>query len=98
MENCVYLVKEQHNVASYTIQKCFIERVGGISKAKKGKWRISEATLLLMAFLGSSIGAWLGMKAFHHKTMHKKFYIGVPTIIILQLAFAAWLAYKCLAA
>ena len=47
---------------------------------------------------GSSIGAWLGMKAFHHKTMHKKFYIGVPTIIILQLAFAAWLAYKCHAA
>lgn len=45
-------------------------------KAKKGKWRISEATLLLMAFLDGSIGAWLGMKAFHHKTMHKKFYMG----------------------
>lgn len=45
-------------------------------KAKKGKWRISEATLLVMAFVGGSIGAWLGMKAFHHKTMHKKFYIG----------------------
>lgn len=45
-------------------------------KAKKGKWRISEATLLLMAFWGGSIGAWLGMKAFLHKTMHKKFYIG----------------------
>ena len=42
-------------------------------KAKKGKWRISEATLLLMAFVGGIIGAWLGMKAFHHKTMHKKF-------------------------
>ena len=57
-------------------------------KAKKGKWRISEATLLLMAVLGGSIGAGLGMKAFHHKTMHKKFYIVVPTFIILQLAFA----------
>lgn len=45
-------------------------------KAKKGNLRISEATLLLMAFWGGSIGAWLGMKAFHHKTMHKKFYIG----------------------
>ena len=67
-------------------------------KAKKGKWRISEATLLLMAFLGGSIGAGLGMKAFHHKTMHKKFYIVVPTIIILQLAIAVWLAYTCLAA
>ena len=63
-------------------------------KAKKGKWRISEATLLLMAVFGGSIGAWLGMKAFHHKTMHKKFYIGVPAIIILQIALAVWLAYK----
>ena len=63
-------------------------------KAKKGKWRISEATLLLMAVFGGSIGAWLGMKVFHHKTMHKKFYIGVPTIIILQIAFAGWLAYN----
>ncbi len=62
-------------------------------KAKKGKWRISEATLLLMAVFGGSIGAWLGMKAFHHKTMHKKFYIGVPAIIILQIAFAVWMAY-----
>ena len=63
-------------------------------KAKKGKWRISEATLLTMAIFGGSVGAWLGMKVFHHKTMHKKFYIGVPTIIILQLALAGWLAYN----
>ena len=67
-------------------------------KAKKGMWRISEATLLLMAVFGGSIGAWLGMKAFHHKTMHKKFFIGVPIIIILQIALAVWLTYKCLAA
>ncbi len=63
-------------------------------KAKKGKWRISETTLLLMAVFGGSLGAWLGMKAFHHKTMHKKFYIGVPAIIILQIVLAVWLAYK----
>lgn len=59
-------------------------------KAKKSKWRIPEATLLLMAICGGSIDAWLGMKAFHHKTMHKKFYIGIPVIIILQLALAVW--------
>ena len=39
-------------------------------KAKKAKWRISEATLLLLAVLGGSIGAWMGMKVWHHKTMH----------------------------
>ncbi len=63
-------------------------------KAKKGKWRVSEAKLLLMAVFGGSLGARLGMKAFHHKTMHKKFYIGVPAIIVLQIVFAVWLAYK----
>lgn len=59
-------------------------------KAKKGKWRISEATLLLMAICGGSIGAWLGMKTFHHKTKHKKFHIGIPIIIIMQIALAIW--------
>lgn len=65
-------------------------------KAIKGKWRIPEATLLLMAVFGGSIGAWLGMRIFHHKTMHKKFYIDVPTITILQIALAVWLAYNYL--
>ena len=45
-------------------------------KAKKAKWRISEATLLLLAVFGGSIGAWIGMKVWHHKTMHKKFKYG----------------------
>lgn len=60
-------------------------------KARNGKWRISESTLLMLAMFGGSIGAWLAMKVFHHKTMHKKFYIGVPVIIVLQLVFAAWI-------
>ena len=55
-------------------------------KAKKGKWRISEATLLLLAIIGGSIGAWLGMKVWHHKTMHKKFKYGIPLILVLQIA------------
>ena len=41
-------------------------------KAKQGSWRISEATLLILAVIGGSIGALLGMKIWHHKTMHKK--------------------------
>ena len=60
-------------------------------KAKKAKWRISEATLLLLAVLGGSIGAWIGMKVWHHKTMHKKFKYGIPIIIILQVALAVYL-------
>ena len=60
-------------------------------KAKKGKWRISEATLLTMAAIGGSIGAWAGMRLWHHKTMHKKFKYGIPIIIILQVALAVYL-------
>ena len=40
-------------------------------KAKQGSWRISEATLLILAVIGGSIGALLGMKVCRHKTMHK---------------------------
>ena len=60
-------------------------------KAKKSKWRISEATLLTMAAIGGSIGAWAGMRLWHHKTMHKKFKYGIPIIIILQVALAVYL-------
>ena len=60
-------------------------------KAKKSKWRISEATLLTMAAIGGSIGAWAAMRLWHHKTMHKKFKYGIPLIIIMQIALVAYL-------
>ena len=60
-------------------------------KAKKGQWRIPEATLLTMAAIGGSIGAWAGMRLWHHKTMHKKFKYGIPLIIIMQIALVAYL-------
>ena len=63
-------------------------------KAKKAKWRISEATLLLLAVLGGSIGAWMGMKVWHHKTMHKKFKYGIPAILLIQIALMAYLHIK----
>ena len=63
-------------------------------KAKEAKWRISEATLLLLAVLGGSIGAWMGMKVWHHKTMHKKFKYGIPAILLIQIALMAYLHIK----
>ena len=60
-------------------------------KAKKGKWRISEATLLTMAAIGGSIGAWAGMHIWHHKTMHKKFKYGIPVIMMMQIALVTYL-------
>lgn len=54
-------------------------------KAKKGKWRIPESTLMLLALVGGSIGAWCGMRVWHHKTMHAKFRYGLPAIFIAQV-------------
>ena len=60
-------------------------------KAKRGLWRISEATLLLLAVVGGSIGALMGMRIWHHKTQHAKFRYGLPLIILAQIALIYYL-------
>ena len=64
-------------------------------KSKRARWRVPEATLLWLAAVGGSIGAWLGMKLWHHKTLHKKFRYGIPLILIAQIAIVL-LAVVCL--
>ena len=68
----------------------------GIDKwqAKRGHWRISEATLLMLAVIGGSIGAWLGMQVWHHKTLHKKFKYGLPLILLVQIALVFFIVTK----
>ena len=63
------------------------------SKAKKGKWRIPEKTLLLFAACFGGLGAFLGMKIFRHKTKHTSFRILVPVCMILQFILIAAGAY-----
>jgi len=63
------------------------------SKAKKNKWRISEKTIFVIALLGGSIGVKMGMQQYRHKTQHKKFVYGIPSIIIIQLIVALVAAY-----
>lgn len=58
-------------------------------KAKREKWRVPEKTLFLLALLGGSGGALVGMKVFHHKTRKWYFRFGIPAILILQIAAAA---------
>lgn len=60
-------------------------------KAKRGLWRIPEATLMGIAALGGSVGALAGMYLFRHKTRHIKFTVGIPAILIAQIAVALWL-------
>ena len=55
-------------------------------KAKRGARRISEKALFLLAILGGSIGSVAGMYAFRHKTQHWYFKIGLPLILLLQIA------------
>ena len=60
-------------------------------KAKKGAWRIPESTLLLVAFLGGSLGALLGMELFRHKTKHAKFKVLVPLFLLLHIALGVYI-------
>lgn len=68
----------------------------GIDKrrARRGAFRIPEANLFLTALIGGSIGCIAGMYAFRHKTKHLSFVFGMPAILFVQLAAAAWLVLK----
>ena len=53
--------------------------------------RVPEKTFFLLSVIGGSVGALLGMKAFHHKTLHRSFRIGIPLILVLQVLLGAGL-------
>ena len=55
--------------------------------------RVPEKTLFLLAAIGGSIGALLGMKVWHHKTLHKTFRFGIPAILALQVLIPAGLYF-----
>ena len=55
-------------------------------RARKDRWRVPERTLFLLAVLGGSLGALLGMHVFHHKTKHWYFRLLIPLILLLQIA------------
>ena len=54
-------------------------------KAIKGKYRISEKTLIYLCVLGGSLGELMGMYTFRHKTKHRKFTIGVPILLVINI-------------
>lgn len=62
------------------------------SKAKRQKWRIQERNLFIVAMLGGSLGMWIGMYMFHHKTKHMSFVLGIPCLLIIQIVifFKFW--------
>lgn len=58
--------------------------------AKKHRWRVPERTLMLFALLGGSAAEWITMRLIRHKTLHKKYMVGLPLIFLLQLAAVLW--------
>ena len=68
------------------------------SRARRGLWRIPEKVLFLSAVLGGSAGAISGMFFFRHKTRHLRFRIGLPAILLLQIALPIWLQMRSLCA
>ncbi len=62
--------------------------------AKKGRWRVPERSLILIAAAGGSIGAIAAMKVWHHKTKHNKFRFGLPAILLAQIALIYFAVYR----
>ena len=63
-------------------------------KAIKGKWRISEKTLISIAIIGGSCGMLIGMYYFRHKTKHNLFTIGIPIILTIQIILIVYFLYN----
>lgn len=63
------------------------------SRAKRDKRRIRERTLLLFGFLGGAVPMYITMKRIHHKTLHKKFMIGLPLIILFHIILIVFIFY-----
>lgn len=64
-------------------------------RARRDRRRVRESTLFLLAVLGGSIGALLGMYVFRHKTRHWYFCVGIPAILILQIALPILISRIC---
>ena len=63
------------------------------SKARRGRFRIPEGSLILMAFLGGAVGAALGMRVFHHKVNKAKFTTAIPIALVVNILAYAWLIF-----
>lgn len=62
--------------------------------AEKGERRIRETTLLIVALIGGSFGMYYAMFKYKHKTLHKKFSIGIPIIIVIQCAYLSYMIIR----
>jgi uncharacterized membrane protein YsdA (DUF1294 family) len=59
--------------------------------------RISEKTLMFVSAIGGSVAMLAVMRAIRHKTKHMKFMVGIPVIIVLQIAVAVFIWWRFIA-
>lgn len=71
----------------------FVMNISGIiimgvdkRRALRKRWRTPEKTMFITALLGGALGVFLGMRIFHHKTLHNKFKYGIPALLLLNAA------------
>lgn len=69
------------------------KQLSNVPKESSKYWRIPEAQLMLISAMGGSFGMYFTMKKIHHKTRHPKFMIGIPVIMALQIALAAFIIW-----
>ena len=88
LENIALLLLLGMNVLSFVLM--------GVDKrrARQNRWRISERTLLLVSGLFGGLGGLLGMRCFHHKTKHRRFAVGIPVMLTVQVLLLLGLAYR----
>ena len=65
----------------FAVFLCVVDKVN----AKNNNWRISEKLLFFVSLIGGSFGMYLTMRFIRHKTLHKRFMIGLPIIALLQI-------------
>ena len=88
------------NIINVIIYLLIINLIGFLAmgidklKAKKNWWRIPEGTLLMITILGGGVGSILGMYTFRHKTKKLKFTVGMPTILISEIALIIYCFIK----
>ena len=90
MENFKNIIIYLVAVNIITFLAMFIDK----KKAEKGAWRIKESTLLTLSLIGGSIGGIAGMYTFRHKTKKARFWLGMPVILVLQIALVIYFIYK----
>lgn len=96
MSNIIHLIGIKNILIYFLVINVIGFLAMGIDKlkAKKDWWRIPEGTLLMIAILGGGVGSILGMYTFRHKTKKMKFTIGMPTILISEIALIIYCFIK----